>query len=71
MSKSKKPAKPMAGQSRTQTLDPNVYGTQVKYMGMKGCPSVCAKCGKNTLRGMVRVLGEKAYCSITCVTSDK
>lgn len=69
--KSKKPAKPIAGQSKTQTKDPAIYGVQVRYVGMKGYPSTCVKCGKNTLRGMVRILGEQSYCSVACVTSGK
>lgn len=69
--KSKKPAKPIAGQSKTQYEDPSVYGHKVKYMGFKSCPSICKKCGRITIRGMIRVLNEKDYCSVGCATSDK
>lgn len=67
----KKPAKPMAGQSKQVTLDPNIYGQTVKFMGSKDSQCSCAKCGRTIVRGMVRLLGDKYYCSITCVAPAK
>lgn len=63
----KKPAKPMAGQSKQVTLDPTIYGQLTKFVGSKTAPAICAKCNRATIRGMMRVLNDKFYCSITCV----
>lgn len=65
----KKPAKPMAGQRKEVTLDPTLYGTQVLYVGSKDSPAKCPKCGKNTVRGMVRMKNSNFYCSVVCVES--
>jgi hypothetical protein len=66
----KKPAKPMAGQSKQPTLDPAVYGVQVKFLGFKGSGSVCSKCNKETIRGMIRIKQEKDYCSLRCASES-
>lgn len=62
----KKPAKPMAGQTKQTVLDPSVYGTLIKYIGDKTSPCTCSVCGNSTIRGMVRMKGEKYFCSSTC-----
>lgn len=63
----KKPAKPMAGQSKQTTLDPSIYGQTIKVFGSKSSPTSCNKCGRSVIRGMMRTLGDKFYCSITCM----
>lgn len=65
----KKPAKPMAGQSKQIVQDPAVYGTMMMYIGSKQSPCKCAKCGKETVRGMVRYKGDAFLCSETCAKS--
>jgi predicted RNA-binding Zn-ribbon protein involved in translation (DUF1610 family) len=65
----KKPAKPMAGQSKQAPENPAIYGTQVMFMGSKLAKFTCDKCGKSIVRGMIRVLGDTSYCSKACVTS--
>lgn len=67
----KKPAKPMAGQNKQQVLDPAIYGQTVKFIGTKDSQCVCTKCGRKVVRGMVRLLGDSYYCSITCMTPVK
>ena len=62
----KKPAKPMAGQSKQPVQDPAVYGTPMMYIGMKTSPSECATCGKNTVRGIVRHKNDSFFCSAGC-----
>jgi hypothetical protein len=66
----KKPAKPMAGQLKQIALDPAVYGLQVKFLGSKGFGSICSKCNKETIRGMIRIKNEKNYCSVGCASSS-
>lgn len=65
----KKPAKPMAGQSKQTVLDPAIYGQLVKYVGSKSTPCSCKSCGNKTIRGMVRLKGENFFCSETCAKS--
>lgn len=64
----KKPAKPIAGQSRQQIEDPAIYGVQTMFWGSKNARCICDKCGRQIVRGMIRVLGESRYCSKLCVT---
>lgn len=66
----KKPAKPMAGQSKQVVLDPATYGQLIKYVGTKLTPCSCKSCGKKTVRGMVRLKGEDYFCSETCAKSS-
>jgi hypothetical protein len=63
---SKKPAKPMAGQSKQIALDPAIYGTAIKYMGDKNSPFSCSNCHRSIVRGMIRLRGEEYICSLTC-----
>jgi hypothetical protein len=63
---SKKPAKPMAGQSKQVTLDPAIYGTTIKYMGDKNSPVSCSHCRRSIVRGMIRLRGQEYICSLTC-----
>jgi hypothetical protein len=65
----KKPAKPIAGQSKQKVEDPAIYGTLTMFVGSKTARCACDKCGRETVRGMIRVLGESRYCSKNCVTS--
>jgi len=64
----KKPAKPMAGQTKQAILDPSVYGTQIRYYGTKGASAKCPSCGKETIKGMVRIKNDLFYCSLVCVS---
>jgi hypothetical protein len=66
----KKPAKPMAGQAKQIVQDPAVYGSMVKFMGTKTATSVCARCGKVTVNGMIRVKEDKSYCSGGCAKAS-
>lgn len=63
----KKPAKPMAGQGKQVELDPQIYGQLVKFIGTKDAPCSCTNCGRSIVRGMVRLLGDKYFCSVTCM----
>lgn len=65
----KKPAKPMAGQSKQPVRDPEIYGIQVRYLGTPDTASSCVKCAKKTVRGMIRIKGDGHYCSVRCVTA--
>lgn len=64
----KKPAKPMAGQSKQPVLDPAIYGSLIKFYGFSGTGCKCASCGNVTIRGMVRQKGDNFYCSLVCAT---
>lgn len=66
----KKPAKPMAGQSKQVIQDPAVYGQPVRIYGSACAFSECAECGNKTIRGMVRVKNDKAYCSVRCAIKN-
>jgi hypothetical protein len=66
----KKPAKPMAGQSKQPALDVATYGQQVKFFGSKNAASICSKCKKETIKGMIRIKNDKDYCSLTCAASS-
>lgn len=68
---SKKPAKPIAGQTKQPVKDPAVYGQLVLFYGMKSAPSFCAQCGRKTVRGMIRIKADKHYCSEACAVSNK
>jgi len=65
----KKPAKPMAGQSKQAVQDPTIHGSLILYYGSKDAPCKCTNCGKRTIRGMVRMKAEKFYCSVTCAVA--
>jgi len=62
----KKPAKPMAGQTRPAPQDPEIFGSLIKFMGTKQSPCTCGECGRQVIRGIVRVKKETFYCSSTC-----
>ena len=62
----KKPAKPIAGQNRTVVQDPAIYGSIIKFVGMKSSPCVCSQCGRETIRGIVRIKTDIFFCSATC-----
>lgn len=66
----KKPAKPIAGQSKQQTLDPALYGIQIKYYGDKSSPARCKSCGKSIVKGMMRLKAENYYCSVGCAIKE-
>jgi hypothetical protein len=69
---SKKPAKPIAGQNRTApVLDPAVYGSLIKFYGMKTAKCVCGTCAKEIVKGMVREKGGAFYCSSVCAKNSK
>lgn len=68
MAGKKKSAKTVAGQVKTTPkLDPAMYGTQVRYLGLAGAAAVCATCGKRTKSGMLRMKENKFYCTVKCV----
>lgn len=64
----KKPAKAMAGKGQVHAQDPAIYGSPLRYVGMKGMSATCGKCGKQTTRGMVRSKGDSLYCSALCAS---
>lgn len=66
----KKPAKPIAGQSKQVIQDPSVYGTMTMYVGSKSASCSCSKCGKLTVRGMVRIKNDSYYCSARCASNS-
>jgi hypothetical protein len=62
----KKPAKPMAGQSKTPVLDPAIYGAKIRFIGIGGSTAECGTCRSITKNGMMRYKGEKFYCNTKC-----
>jgi hypothetical protein len=66
----KKPAKPIAGQSKQIIQDPAIYGSMIKFVGSKNASCSCAKCGKLTVRGMVRLKNDNYYCSLRCASES-
>jgi hypothetical protein len=66
----KKPAKPMAGQSKQTIQDPAIYGQPVKIYGTASAYSQCPECGNKTIRGIVRLKNDKNYCSVRCATKN-
>lgn len=66
----KKPAKPMAGQSKQPIQDPAIYGSLMMFVGSKSSSCSCEKCGKLTVRGMVRVKNDNYYCSARCASTS-
>lgn len=66
----KKPAKPMAGQSKQTTQDPAVHGQPVRVYGTASAFYECMECGNKTIRGMVRIKGDKNYCSVSCAVKN-
>lgn len=65
----KKPAKPIAGQSRAKVEDPAIYGTLAMFIGAKNAQCVCSVCERKIVRGMIRLLGDSRYCSKKCILS--
>lgn len=65
----KRPAKPVASQVKQAVKDPAVYGSSMMYIGSKNAPNKCPKCGKRTVRGMVRYKDNALFCSGTCAKS--
>jgi hypothetical protein len=66
----KKPAKPMAGQTRAVAQDPEIYGSLIKFIGSKQSTCTCTQCGRQVVRGMVRIKKEVFFCSATCAKAD-
>lgn len=62
----KKPAKPQAGRSVQPAQDPAIYGSVIKYMGSKSVPCRCGTCGKETIRGVMRLKADMMFCSASC-----
>lgn len=62
----KKPAKPIAGQSRdTSKLLP---GKAVKYYGSKGAQAfICPTCSRELIKGIIYEDGSASYCSRICI----
>lgn len=67
----KKPAKPIAGQSKsTAVLDPATYGSLIKFHGSKNAKCSCGTCAKEIVSGMVREKGGAFYCSTVCAKNS-
>jgi hypothetical protein len=63
---SKKPAKPIAGQSRD--TGKQLAGKAVKYYGSKGAaPFVCSTCSKELIKGIIYEENSSSYCSRVCI----
>jgi hypothetical protein len=62
----KKPAKPMAGQSKQVVQDPEIFGSLIKFYGSKDAYCICSQCSKKIARGMVRARKDLFFCSSTC-----
>lgn len=67
---SKRPAKPIANQTKQAVKDPAVYGSSMMYIGSKNARNKCPKCGTHTVRGMVRYKENAFFCSETCAKSS-
>lgn len=70
MAAKKKPAKPIAGQIKQPVQDPAIYGVMTKFVGSKNASCSCDKCGKITVRGMMRMKNNNYYCSLKCAASS-
>jgi hypothetical protein len=66
----KKPAKPIAGQTKQAVKDPAIYGQLTMFWGMRIAPCMCEGCAKRIVRGMIRVKQEKSYCSEKCALAS-
>lgn len=66
----KKPAKPIAGQSKQPVQDPAIFGSPIQYLGFKDSPSVCVQCGRQTIRGIIRMKGNLSFCSASCAKQN-
>lgn len=63
---SKKPAKPIAGQSRDESKF--LPGKAIKYMGAKGRePFVCPTCNRSLTKGIIYEVGANMFCKRTCI----
>ena len=62
----KKPAKPIAGQSRQVIQDPAIFGQLVKFQGFAGSGATCGCCSRVVIKGMVRIKNDNYYCSAGC-----
>ena len=67
----KKPAKPMAGQSKQAVLDPKIYGVKVRFIGIGDAQEKCDTCGKIIKTGMIRLKEDNFYCTIKCVEKSQ
>jgi hypothetical protein len=66
----KKPAKAVAGQVRAVVQDPEIYGSLTRLVGTKQSPCTCGECGRQLIRGIVRLKKETFFCSATCAKND-
>lgn len=63
---SKKPAKPIAGQSRDESK--LLPGKAVKYFGAaNAAPFVCPTCSRSLVKGIVYEVGADMYCNRVCI----
>lgn len=63
---SKKPAKPIAGQSRDK--GPQLPGKAIKYYGAaNAAPFVCPTCNRELTKGIVYEVGSEMFCKRNCI----
>lgn len=63
---SKKPAKPIAGQSRDK--GPRLPGKAVKYFGVTNeVVFVCPTCNRTLSKGIIYEVGTELYCKRGCI----
>lgn len=66
MATKKKPAKPIAGQSKDMTK--TLLGKAVMYFGSKNAePFTCPTCKRSLTKGIVYEEGSNAYCTRNCI----
>ena len=64
----KKPAKPMAGQSKD--MSKSLPGKAVMYFGSKYAEKfVCPKCKRSLVKGIIYEENNSSFCSRTCIGS--
>lgn len=62
----KKPAKPIAGQSRD--MSKALPGKAVKFFGLANAqPFVCPTCSRELVKGIIYEENNSAYCSRVCI----
>lgn len=67
---SKKPAKPMAGQSRD--MSKSLPGKPLMYFGSaKAQAFVCPTCSRSLIKGIIYEEGNSSYCTRTCIPTKE
>jgi hypothetical protein len=66
MATKKKPAKPIAGQSKEMTKV--LLGKAVMYFGSKNAePFTCPTCSRQLIKGVIYEENNSSFCSRTCI----